>query len=186
EVIDEPSEPPKEDPRPVAPTKPPAAPESATPEGNQETPTEESPTQGIEPTAPPEDNLEKELRAAEKRVKYLQVQQRIKALEADIARSQRSIASSESLSEGARQRSQTALRDPQTTEDTSEPAASTSRNLTPTAFPVRTRSAPAADNYQYDSESENEYSNKPPTKKAISETYHGKTQRELQIGRAHV
>ena len=44
-----------------------------------------------------EEKLDKELCAAEKWVKYLQIQQWIRALEVDIAQSQRSIVSSEPL-----------------------------------------------------------------------------------------
>ena len=44
-----------------------------------------------------EEKLDKELHAAEKQVKYLQIQQQIRALKADIAQSQGSIISLEPL-----------------------------------------------------------------------------------------
>lgn len=180
-VMGEPLEPPQEDPPPAASTEPTAAPESATPEGYEGTPTEAHRTQTTEPAGHQEEKLDEELRAAEKRVKYLQIQQRIRALEADIARSQGSIVSSEPLYEKVQEQDQIAPDGHPT-----DLAAPIPRDLTPTAPPVRNRPIATADNHREDSESENEVSNKPPTKKAVSETYHGRNQRELQIFEANL
>ena len=181
EVMEEPPEPPQENPPLVASTEPTAAPESATPEGNQMTPTEEPHTQRNEPTIPPEDNLDEELQAAEKQVKYLQIQQQIRALKADIAQSQRSIVSSEPLYKKAQEQDQIAPNNHPT-----DLTAPTPQDLTPTAPSAQNHPITTTDNHWEDSELENEVLNKPPTKKAVSETYHSRNQHELQIFKANL
>ena len=73
EVMEEPSGPSQENPPPVTSTRPTAAPESATPEGYERTLTEAHWTQITEFTGHQEEKLDKELCAAEKWVKYLQI-----------------------------------------------------------------------------------------------------------------
>ena len=74
-VMEEPPEPLQENPPPATSTKPTAAPESVTPEGYEGTLTEANQTQTTEPMGYQEEKLDKELCAAEKWVKYLQIQQ---------------------------------------------------------------------------------------------------------------
>ena len=102
-VMEEPPEPLQENPPPATSTKPTAAPESVTLEGYEGTLTEANQTQTTEPMGYQEEKLDKELHAAEKQVKYLQIQQQIRALKADIAWSQRSIVSLEPLYEKAQE-----------------------------------------------------------------------------------
>ena len=85
--MEEPSGPLQENPPPVASTGPTAASKSTTPEGYEETLTEAHWTQTTKPIEHQEEKLDKELHAAEKQVKYLQIQQWIRALKVDIAQS---------------------------------------------------------------------------------------------------
>ena len=166
EVMEESSRPPQKNPSPVTSTGPTAAPESTTPEENQVTPTEEPHTQRNEPTIPPEDNLDKELQAAEKQIKYLQIQQWIRALKIDIAWSQRSIISSEPLYKKAQEQDQITP-DSHPTDLT----APTPQDLTPTVPSAQNHHVATTDNHQEDLESENKVLNKPLIKKAVLETY---------------
>ena len=174
-------EPLQENPPLAASTKPTAAPESTTPEGYKGTLTEAYQTQTTKPAGHQKEKLDKELHAAEKQVKYLQIQQQIRALEADIAQSQGSIISSEPLYEKAQEQDQI-------TSDShpTDLAAPTPWDLTPMVSSAWNHPITTADNHQKDSESENKVLNKPLMKKAVSETYHSKNQHELQIFEANL
>ena len=60
------------------------------------------------------------------------------------------------------------------------------QDLTPTTPPTWNCPGTSADSHWRDSESENKVSNKPPTKKAVSETYHSRNQHKLQIFEANL
>ena len=145
EVMEEPPGPLQENPPPVASTGPTAAPESATPEGYEGTLTEAHRTQTTKPAGHQEEKLDKELRAAEKQVKYLQIQQQIRALKADIARSQGSIISLEPLYKKAQEQDQIAPDSHPT-----DLMAPTPQDLTPTASSAWNHPITTADNHQED------------------------------------
>ena len=114
-------------------------------------------------------------------MKYLQIQQQIRALEVDIAQSQRSIISSEPLYEKAQEQDQIT--------PNSHPmdlAAPIPQDLTPMVPSAQNHPVTITDNHQEDSESENEVSNKPPIKKAVLKTYYSRNQWELQIFEANL
>lgn len=119
-------------------------------------------------------------------MKYLQIQQKILALKAGIACNQRTIASSEASNTEARQCTKSASKDPELTGDTSEATPPVSPNTASTTLPIQTHHTPVRNNHQDKSESENKYSNKPPTKKAVLETYWGKSHHKLQIFKANL
>ena len=114
------------------------------------------------------------MHAAEKQVKYLQIQQQIRALEADIAWSQGSIVSSEPLYKKAQEWDQITSNSHST-----DLTASTPQDLTPMVSSAWNHPITIADNHQEDSKSENEVLNKPLIKKAVSETYYSRNQHEL-------
>ena len=114
-------------------------------------------------------------------MKYLQIQQWIRALKVDIAWSQRSIVSSEPLYEKAQEQDQITP-DSHSTDLT----APTPQDLTPTAPSAWNCPVATTDNHQEDLESENKVLNKPLMKKAVSETYHSRNQQELQIFEANL
>lgn len=179
------SELPQANPPPVTPTDPPAAPDSATPE-HHEAPTDDSRTQESEPIDTSRTTTEEELREASEELKTLRLQLRLHTLEAEVAQSRRNIEQQKSRNKGNNQHTEPTPEQDQDAEEVPNPIASTAPDQPPTTLPVRTQPTPATSNTQDNSESEDEYSNKPPTKKAVSETYQGRTQRELQIFEANL
>ena len=93
----------------------------------------------------------------------------IRALKVDIAWSQRSIVSLESLYKKTQEQDQIAPDSHPT-----DLVTLTSQDLTPTVPSAQNCPVAITDNHQKDSESENKVLNKPLIKKAVSETYYSR------------
>ena len=109
-------------------------------------------------------------------MKYLQIQQWIRALKADIAWSQKSITPLEPLHKKAQEQGQITPDGHHVVDGTLDLAVPTLWDLTPMVPPTQNHPVALADNHWEDSESENEVLNKPPIKKAVLETYHSRNQ----------